>query len=68
MFTLLRQMRADASLAVEAPAFLAALAIAETFYKLHSFSLECILFLATWWALGSLGSRLHQSSRRDPKR
>ena len=30
---------------------LAALLIAETFYKFHSFTLECLAFLATWYLL-----------------
>jgi hypothetical protein len=37
------------------------LGIAEVFYKFHSFSLECLAFLATWAALGGLaelGGRL----------
>ena len=33
---------------VQLPALLAALAIAELFYKFHSFLLEAIAFLATW--------------------
>jgi hypothetical protein len=31
--------------------FVASLAIAEMFYKFHSFTLECIAFLATWYVL-----------------
>ena len=31
--------------------FIAAFVIAELFYKFHSFSLECIAFLATWAVL-----------------
>jgi hypothetical protein len=33
--------------------FLAAL-VAEFFYKFHSFTLECVAFLATWFALSYL--------------
>ena len=38
----------------EAPVFLTAFVIAELFYKFHSFTLECLAFLATWFALGAL--------------
>jgi hypothetical protein len=31
--------------------FVASLAIAEMFYKFHSFTLECVAFLATWYVL-----------------
>ena len=33
---------------MEAPAFALALLVAELLYKFHSFSLECLCFLATW--------------------
>ena len=36
----------------EAPTGVAALVIAEVFYKFHSFTLECLAFLATWFLLG----------------
>lgn len=53
MFTLAtRQNRADAVL-VEIPAMIGSFVLAETFYKFHSFSLECGAFLATWLVLGA---------------
>jgi len=38
----------------EAIPFALSLFIAEMFYKFGSFSLECISFLATWYAIGAL--------------
>jgi hypothetical protein len=35
----------------QGPAFLLALTVAELFYKFHSFLLETISFLATWFVL-----------------
>ena len=32
----------------------AALALAEAFYKFHSFTLECVAFLGTWFALSAI--------------
>jgi hypothetical protein len=37
----------------EGPQFVGAMVIAETAYRFHSFSLECIAFLATWWLLSA---------------
>ncbi|WP_156013096.1 hypothetical protein [Thioalkalivibrio sp. HK1] len=36
------------------PAFLIAFVVAERFYKLGSFALECVAFLATWWVVDAL--------------
>jgi hypothetical protein len=33
------------------PAAVIALVIAEAFYKFHSFTLECVAFLATWYVV-----------------
>jgi hypothetical protein len=33
------------------PALLVSFIIAEVFYKFHSFTLECLAFLATWYAV-----------------
>lgn len=38
----------------EGPAIGAALLVAELFYKFHSFVLECVAFLGTWYVLGVL--------------
>ena len=37
---------------VEAPAFGVSILIAEAAYKFHSFTLELVAFLATWYVLG----------------
>jgi hypothetical protein len=37
--------------------FVASLAIAEMFYKFHSFTLECVAFLATWYVLELIVNR-----------
>ena len=39
---------------MELAPFVIALVIAELFYKWHSFTLELVGFLATWWVLGFL--------------
>jgi hypothetical protein len=53
--------------AEEAPAATCALGVAEMFYKFHSFTIECLAFLATWyalsWAFSWLGKTLRQIQR-----
>ena len=51
MYTLASRSSARALLVVQAPALLSSLVIAELFYKFHSFTLECLAFLATWGAI-----------------
>jgi hypothetical protein len=47
--------RLDAGTAVTLVTLAVAFVIAEQLYKFHSFTLETIAFLATWWALRRLG-------------
>ena len=53
MFTLIRLSPLRQLLLRQAPALGASLLIAELFYKVHSFTLECVAFLGTWYALFS---------------
>lgn len=65
MFTLVHQLRLR-DLVAQAPAFIGALVLAELFYKLGSFTLECVAFLATWYALefaSSVPARLGRRRR-----
>ncbi len=62
MYTLVRTAPIRTLVAREAPALAGALLIAERFYKFHSFTLECLAFLATWYVLD------WGASRRQPKR
>lgn len=58
MHTLLRTMGLRTFLIEEGISLGAALVIAELFYKFHSFLLESLAFLATWYVLSWLGSRM----------
>jgi hypothetical protein len=51
MYTSVKTVGLPTFLAREAPAFLGAFIVAELFYKFHSFTLETIAFLATWYVL-----------------
>lgn len=48
MFSLLRILTIRQLASEQLPAIAGAWLIAEFFYKFHSFSLECLAFLATW--------------------
>lgn len=52
MNKLFKNLSIQEILAEVLPSFGFALIIAETYYKLGSFSLECIAFLATWYGAG----------------
>lgn len=56
MFTLVRTIGTPAALKHELAPFAVAFAIAETFYKFGSFSLELVAFLATWFVLSFVQS------------
>lgn len=45
-----------AGLAAEAPALLLSVLLAETFYKLGSFTLELVAFFFTWYVLSKISS------------
>jgi len=54
MLNLLKSMPARDLVAIEGPTFAAALVIAELAFKFHSFTLECLAFLATWTVLSAV--------------
>ena len=51
MFTMIRILPLRQLVLEQIPAIVLALVVAETFYKFHSFTLECIAFLTTWLVL-----------------
>ena len=54
MFTLAKLLSIRQLLAEQVPAITASFIIAEVFYMFHSFTLECLAFLATWSILDGL--------------
>lgn len=51
MYTFIKAISTRQLLMEQAPAFVLSLVIAESFYKFHSFTLECLAFLMTWYVL-----------------
>ena len=54
MYSLISRLDSRTLAAREAVTLVLSLGIAEAFYKFHSFTLECVAFIATWVALGGL--------------
>ena len=60
-----RQIQAVAGLIGDhAPSAVVAIVIAELFYKFHSFTLECVAFLATWYVVDLLVAVPYRALRR----
>jgi hypothetical protein len=64
MFALTRSLPARQLLLEQAPTFAVSLIIAELFYKFHSFTLECIAFLITWYVLDATVNLLKSVIKR----
>lgn len=67
MFTFIRVISMRCLLIEQLPMFMIALAIAEVFYKFHSFLLETGAFLLTWFALDALVQGISVLVRRMSK-
>lgn len=51
MLEFVRSLRRSGTLVYQLPSLAAAFLIAENFYKFRSFALECLAFMATWYAI-----------------
>ena len=58
MYTLLHNVGLRKGLLAEAPSLTLSILFAELFYKFHSFTLECVAFLATWYVVSYLSATL----------
>ena len=72
MYTLIKSNSLHYLVTAQIPAIGISLVIAELFYKFHSFTLECLAFLATWFVVdatiaGCLNFRKKPSERSDNK-
>jgi hypothetical protein len=54
MYSFLHSNPLRTTLMENLPTFVIAVVIAEVFYKFHSFTLECLSFLGTWYVLDGL--------------
>ena len=67
MLKAIQKLERRDALLIEAPAMLGSLVVAELFYKFHSFTLECICFLGTWFVLSSVLSLISTRLRGRPE-
>lgn len=58
MYSQFRTLGLRAFVVEELPALGVSLVFAELFFKFHSFTLECLAFLATWFCVSWVGNRL----------
>lgn len=54
MYTLISSLPTQKLLLEQVPVFLISFLIAEMFYKFHSFTLECLAFLVTWYVFDAI--------------
>jgi len=66
MYSLFVRLDRGELLKRQLPSLLAALLIAELFYKFHSFLLECGAFLATWFVLDAAIGLVSRKDDRAP--
>ena len=64
MYTLIKAIPLRNLLIEQAPALILSLVIAELFYKFHSFTLETMAFLATWFVADGLISAARRILKR----
>jgi hypothetical protein len=66
MYLIVHSLTPRELVTAQIPALAIALVTAEVFFKFHSFALECLAFLATWYLLDAGLSRLRRLL--DPER
>jgi hypothetical protein len=66
MYSLIYSVGLRRGLVREGPALLLSMIVAEVFYRFHSFTLECLAFLATWFAVSYAFSRARAAWAREP--
>lgn len=64
MYTLVKAIPLRNLLMEQAPAVLLSLVIAELFYKFHSFTLETLAFLGTWFVADGIISTARRILKR----
>lgn len=68
MYSLIKKLEWPDLLTRQVPSLLSALVLAELFYKFHSFVLECVAFLATWFVIEAAISLLLPGRARTADR
>ena len=64
MYTLIRTLGRQSFVRQQLPSVGAAMVVAELFYKFHSFTFECLAFVATWAAFDALATNWRGAAAR----
>ena len=64
MYTFFRSQGFKVFMVAEAPYFLISFLIANQFYKFHSFGLELMGFMATWFVVSAIGNTIVNAVRK----
>jgi uncharacterized membrane protein len=67
MYTLIKSISIKQMLTKQIPTLGMSFIIAELFYKFHSFTLECLAFLITWFVLDAVINYLVKIFNKDIK-
>ncbi|MSO67724.1 MAG: hypothetical protein EXR03_05430 [Pseudolabrys sp.] len=62
---MMRQRSLSTLLTDQLPPLAVAFLVAEFFYKFHSFTLECVAFLATWFVLDWIWSKVRGTAAKS---
>jgi hypothetical protein len=54
MYSLIRSISRKSLILEQVPALIVSITLAEMFYKFHSFTLETLAFLTTWFVIDAL--------------
>jgi len=54
MYTLIKSISSKDMFVNQLPLIMVSMLISEVFYKFHSFTLECVAFLMTWFVLDAV--------------
>ena len=65
MYSLIKAISTRQLLLEQLPVLVVSFLIAEMFYKFHSFTLECVAFLATWYVLDAVVRFFVSSQKGD---
>jgi hypothetical protein len=63
MYKLLSELTAKSFFLTQVPAIAVSIVIAEIYYKFHSFTLECLAFLVTWFVIDWIMSKTGLADR-----
>jgi len=66
MYTFIKYLFSHELFLKQVPVFFVSFLAAELFYKFHSFTLECLAFLLTWYVVDACAQKLHAYFVKKP--